>query len=302
MRLDLRYWGRSGAREVAGAAALAFAPNLSRDKVAFDAELADPVGFREAISALHAVVITDLSLKPKDRSAHRAYLGARAQEEDRLRRDVHDHVKAEEARRIARSPMRPNLEADFRRMHALYWTKRRQWAAELSQHDPALFRALVPCDPVVTIAPDVVMFECFAKDEASYGCLSVDRSAFKGADHAQLGTTNVDYSLALFDHFQTLRTYRPTRLLVDPEGFEVRTASAGGLREEKIDLPASWLRGFGQLQAAMALPARRVELSVDVVYSLLAYLTRHREKTGPRAPDFRRILGGTKAWRRFATN
>ena len=37
-----------------------------------------------------------------------------------------------------------------------------------------------------------------------------------------------------------------------------------------IDLPASWLRGFGQLQAAMAMPARRVELSTDVVYSLLA--------------------------------
>ncbi|MEZ4309869.1 MAG: hypothetical protein R3F14_17665 [Polyangiaceae bacterium] len=35
-----------------------------------------------------------------------------------------------------------------------------------------------------------------------------------------LGTTNVDYSLALYEHFQTLRTYRPTRLLVDPSGFE----------------------------------------------------------------------------------
>jgi hypothetical protein len=30
------------------------------------------------------------------------------------------------------------------------------------------------------------------------------------------------------------------------------------LREEKIDLRASWLRGFGQLQAARALPARRL--------------------------------------------
>ncbi len=27
---------------------------------------------------------------------------------------------------------------------------------------------------------------------------------------AGLGTTNVDYSLALFEHFQTLRSYRPT--------------------------------------------------------------------------------------------
>jgi hypothetical protein len=184
--------------------------------------------------------------------------------------------------------MSPTLSQDFQKMHRLYWGQRVRWAQELMQNDPALFRALVPCDPVVTVAPDVVMFECFAKDEASYGCLSVDREAFRGADAAAMGTTNVDYSLALYDHFQTLRTYRPTRLLVDPAGFEV--VAGGGedavLREEKIDLPASWLRGFGQLQAAMALPARRLELSVDVVYSLLAYMKRHREKTGPRSLRF----------------
>lgn len=286
MKLDLRYWGKSGMRDVAGGAAMTFEPNLSRSRVFFDGELADPVRFREAISALHAVVVGDLRFHKKDRSAYQAFLVARAKDEQDLRTATRDRVKVAEAQRLAKSPMSPTLEADFRAMHRTYWHARVRWAGELAANDPALFRALVPCDPVVTVAPDVVMFECFAKDEASYGCLSVDRGAFRGAEQAELGTTNVDYSLALFDHFQTLRTYRPTRLLVDPTGFEVVTASAGALREEKIDLPASWLRGFGQLQAAMALPARQVELSVDVVYSLLAYLKRHREKTGPRALAF----------------
>ena len=160
-----------------------------------------------------------------------------------------------------------------------------RWANELSRNDPALFRALVPCDPVVTVAPDVVFFECFAKDESAYGCLTVERGAFgeSGPSNGGLGTTNVDYSLALYDHFQTLRTYRATRLLVDPTGFEVATEKRASYREEKIDLPPSWLRGFGQLQAAMALPSSRVELSVDVVYSVLAFLKRHREKAGPRS-------------------
>lgn len=293
MRMDLRYWGKSGVREVGGAAAMTFAPNLSRSRVSFDGELVDPVRFREAVSALHEVVVGDLKFHKRDKATYKAYLVARAQEEAKLRDTIHDKVKAAELKRIAKEPMPKNLESEFQAMHRLYWRERVRWANELAQNDPALFRALVPCDPVVTVAPDVVMFECFAKDEASYGCLSVDRDAFRGADTAALGTTNVDYSLALYDHFQTLRTYRPTRLLVDPAGFEVIAGSGDEavLREEKIDLPASWLRGFGQLQAAMALPARRLELSVDVVYSILAYLKRHREKTGPRALRFELVPG-----------
>jgi hypothetical protein len=154
-----------------------------------------------------------------------------------------------------------------------------------------MFRHLVPCDPVVTVAPDVVFFECFAKDESSYGCLSVERDAFRGEGTAGLGTTNVDYSLALYDHFQTLRSYRPTRLVVDPAGFEVRVAGREDYREEKIDLPPSWLRGFGQLQAALGMPSRRVTLPVETVYAVLAHLARHREKTGPRSVRFQLTPG-----------
>lgn len=287
MRMDLRYHGRSGIREAAWGAAMTFEPNLSRSKVFFDGEIADPLRFREAVSALHAVVVGDLRFKKKDRSAHTAWLATQAEQEAAIAAAVRDQVKQDELAKIVKEPLPPNLESEFRRLHSLYWTERRRWARELAQNDPELFRHLVPCDPVVTVAPDVVMFECFAKDEASYGCLSVDRDGFKTAGDAGLGTTNVDYSLALYDHFQTIRSYRPTRLLVDPTGFEVAVTAGGtSLREEKIDLPASWLRGFGQLQAAMALPARRVELSVDVVYSLLAYMKRHREKTGPRSLRF----------------
>ena len=286
--MDLRYYGKSGMRDHDWGSAMTFAPNLARSPVFFDGELANPVRFREAISSLHDVVIGDLKFHKKDKTAYKAWLEQQAHAETKLRHEIHDKEKLAVARRLTGKPISKSLESDFHRLHSLYWVARRKWAAELSQNDPALFRALVPCDPVVTVAPDVVMFECFAKDESSYGCLSVDRDAFKGAEDAGLGTTNVDYSLALFEHFQTIRTYRPTRLLVDPAGFEVVAGSgaAATLREEKIDLPGSWLRGFGQLQAAMALPARRVELSTDVVYSLLAFMRRHREKTGPRSLKF----------------
>ena len=53
--------------------------------------------------------------------------------------------------------------------------------------------------------------ECFSADESSYGCLTVSRDAFGKSNDVKLGTTNVDYSWDLFNHFQSLRSYRETR-------------------------------------------------------------------------------------------
>ena len=65
----------------------------------------------------------------------------------------------------------------------------------------------------------------------------MDRGAFEGERDVALGTTNVDYSWELYEHFQLLRSYRETRFLVDPSGFEVATEGQGdSYREEKIDL------------------------------------------------------------------
>src|SRR6185369_790416 len=73
MKVDFRYLGHSGVLQRPSGAALAFAPNLARPKVFFDAELAAPVRFREAVSALHDVVVGDLKAKKKDKSAWEAW-------------------------------------------------------------------------------------------------------------------------------------------------------------------------------------------------------------------------------------
>ena len=294
MNLDLRYLGASEVQATRGGATVRFSPNLARSPVFFDAELVHPVRFREAMSALHDVVVGDLRFKKRDKAAYVEWKKAQAQKDAELRRALFDQAKQAELARFVQEPMPPHLEADFREMHRLYWGARVRWANELSRADPELFRHLVPCDPVVTVAPDVVFFECFSKDESAYGCLSVDREALRGpgaSSSAGLGTTNVDYSLGLYDHFQTLRSYRETRLSVDPSGFEVKVQGRDDYREEKIDLPPSWLRGFAQLQAAMTLPSRRVELPVEAVYSILAHLVRHRERTGPRCIRFQLAPG-----------
>src|SRR4051812_5200121 len=104
MKLDLRYHGRSGARETSWGTAMTFEPNLSRSKVFFDGELVHPVRFREAISALHDVVIGDLRFVKRDKTAYKAWLARRAADEANLQQATFDKVKIEEAARIAKQP------------------------------------------------------------------------------------------------------------------------------------------------------------------------------------------------------
>lgn len=283
---SLRYLGTSGIEHGPYRSTLRFRPNLGRERVFFGGRLADPLRFREAISALHDVVVGDLRFQKRDKSRYLAWQAQEAKEALELRKRIEGRELDRLLAELPKGPPPAGLEEDFRRLHRTYWNARVKWANELARNDPELFRHLVPCDPVVTVADDVVYFEAFSKDESSYGCLFVERDAFLGAQEAALGTTNVDYSLALYEHFQELRTYRETRLEVDPQGFEVKVEGASDLREEKIDLPASWLRGFGQISAATGVPSERIQLDRGAVYSVLAFLVRHREKRGPRSIVF----------------
>jgi len=67
VNVKFAYLGRS-AMQGAGTV-LNLSPNLARDPVAFDAPLLHPLRFREAISALHDVVTSDLRYKPRDKTA-----------------------------------------------------------------------------------------------------------------------------------------------------------------------------------------------------------------------------------------
>ena len=285
MQLTMSYFRRSAIATGPAGVAIALSPNLRRDRVSFAGVLRDPVRFREAISALHDVVISDLRFQPKDKTTYLAYQAEQNRRESAIRQTAY-HARKAEIEALSGNPLRPGLEVDYRRMRKQYWDARQQYSNYLSRHDPELWRLLMPCDPVITVAPDVLFFECFSADESSYGCLTVAREAFTGERDVSLGTTNVDYSWPLYEHFQKLRSYRETRFEIDPSGFEVQTADSAEHREEKIDLPNSWLRGFMQLQSAMSLPMRRVPVSREGLYNVLAWLKRHRAARSPRAVRF----------------
>ena len=185
MRYTLAYKGSSQVAAGPYRTAVKLAPNLARERVWFDGQLRDPVRFREAISALHDVVVGDERFHRKDKAVYEAFLERKKLEEAELRSAIVARETEKALAEVKAKPMPKGLEADFRRLHQVYWQKRRRWARELMLFDPQLFRHLVPCDPVVTVAPDAVFFECFAKDESSYGCLLLDRNGFAGKQDAK---------------------------------------------------------------------------------------------------------------------
>jgi hypothetical protein len=59
MNLTVAYWKRSAIVSNRLGLAISLAPNLRRDRVSFVGTLRQPLRFREAVSALHDVVISD---------------------------------------------------------------------------------------------------------------------------------------------------------------------------------------------------------------------------------------------------
>lgn len=277
MEFNYSYAGHSSVSNKGESTEVSFSPDLSREPTFFRGQLRKSLPFREAISALHDVVISDLRWKPKDRSEYLAWRESQdeidwamvaAQQKDVASRlaDVQEelkHLRANEAKR-----MKEFLIARDGYFGYLYKRFRDMW---------------IVLDPVITVHPDEVFFECFSQDESSYGRLSVDYEVFKNVGEFSCGTTNVDYSAALYDEFQKIRTYKETVFEIDPTGFEVQTTGEATYNEVKIDLPDTWVRGFLQVSSAMSLPMLSFDLHPMDIHNICFVLRRNRELKGPRS-------------------
>lgn len=242
--IHVAYAGASGVVTTEGAARVALFSNLDRDPVQFDGVLRDPLRFREAMSALYAVVGSDYRYVPKDRTAYLAYL----------------RMKRESA-------------------GLAVWQAQHAYFSWLLRNDPLAYFIL---DPVISVHPDQVFFEVFSKDEGTYAKLSIDRAAFTVEDPPVCGTTNIDFSPHLFTGLQQMRSYRETRLTIGREAVKVTTASAGEVLEKRIRVPDTWLRGFLQVQSATTLPLDRCTLAPIDLYNLLRHLRLHGDRKGQR--------------------
>ncbi|RYU95767.1 SWIM zinc finger family protein [Emticicia agri] len=282
MLFNYKYGGTTSVVSNANSVGMSFAPDTLREPTFFVGKLNKKIAFREAISALHDVVVSDMRFKPKDKTAYKEW--AAQQEKIWLSEFVADLQIESVKERMA--VVREELQQIYKersRVTGPFQTATRQYFDFLYQKDRDRWFVL---DPVITVHPDEVFFECFSQDESTYGKLETNYNVFKEINEFECGTTNIDYSSALYNEFQKIREYKETDFKIDPSGFTVKTTNEEEYKEVKIDLPDSWVRGFLQVSSAMTLPTTSFELHPMDVYNICLLLRRFKEKVGPRSIKF----------------
>ncbi|WP_343680293.1 SWIM zinc finger family protein [Chryseobacterium arthrosphaerae] len=282
MLFDYKFHKDTAITNSATSTQMSFSPDLQRDPTFFVGKLNKKIPFREAISALHDVVVSDLRFKPKDRAEYKEWV---AEQEKLWLSDYMAEFQIEEVRnRMAE--VRGELDQVYKEKNRVlgpFNTAKKAYFDYLYQKDRDAWFVL---DPVITVHPDEVFFECFSQDESTYGKLSSSYNVFTEINEFKCGTTNIDYSAALYNEFQKIRDYKDTEFKIDPSGFEASTTNEEVYKEEKIDLPDSWVRGFLQVSSAMTLPATTFDLHPMDIFSICQFLRRFKEKKGPRALRF----------------
>ncbi|MGD2183025.1 SWIM zinc finger family protein [Lusitaniella coriacea] len=277
MEFNYSYKGNTAINENGTNTQMSFSPDTKRPPTYFIGELRQNVAFREAISALHRVVVSDLRFKPKDRTAYKEW---------RAKQDELDwQIIAAQDKEVSGKIQQLQTELDeLNRRNSSrlspYYRAQNKFYKYLYKRD---YDAWFVLDPVITVHPDEVFFECFSQDESSYGRVSANYEVFENISEFACGTTNIDYSAALYDEFQKIRSYKTTQFQIDPSGFEVQTTQEEAFKEVKIDLPDSWVRGFLQVSSAMSLPTIQFDLQPMDIHNLCFVLRRHKEKKGPRS-------------------
>ncbi|MBD0256880.1 MAG: hypothetical protein ICV83_14270 [Cytophagales bacterium] len=260
-----------------------FSAERSRPPVQLDALVGNSLGYARLMLALRQVVVSNLSNTIRDHSAYQAWVQERYLEElpAPLRNRKANRERLVEQRALLKAErqniaalLQP-LQSDIRKARSRY----RQWVWQHDREKAFLF------DPVISVHPDAVIFECFSGDESSYGRVTVPAGLLQTFGETRYGTTNIDFSLNLANEIHRVRSYRPAWLKVAFEGVELSTA-AGAVLEKKIDLPPSWVRGFLQAQSAAVMDGVSLALHARTVSRLVAQLERRRERESPRSVRF----------------
>ena len=280
MLFEYRYFGNTAVESRVSSTGLSFSPDTSREPTYFTGMLRQQLAFRECISALHHVVVSDLRFQPKDRTEYFAW----AQSQENV--DMLELLakRKQSAERIASVQTElDELRSKRSGRHTLFQRAQKRYFNWMYQKACDFWFVF---DPVITVHPDEIFFECFSQDESSYGRVGCSYEVFDNLGELACGTTNVDYSSKLYDEFQKIRDYKSTALTVDPRGFEVRTATDEAYREVQIDLPDSWVRGFLQVSSAMSLEGARFDLHPMDVHNFILWLRRHKADRSPRSLRF----------------
>lgn len=280
MLFNYKFKGDTSVSNNATSTEMKFSPDVTRDPTFFNGTLNKHIPFREAISALHDIVVSDYRFKPKDKTNYKAW--AAEQESIWLAEFMKSAQIAGEKIGIIQKEL-ADLRKEKEKILGPFNKAKRKYFDHIYKTDRDMWIVL---DPIITVHPDELFFECFSKDESSYGRLSCNYEVFTKINDFKCGTTNIDYSSALYEEFQKIRDYKETKFVIDPSGFEVSTEQQETFKETKIDVPDSWVRGLLQVNSAMMLGGVEIDLHPMDIYNICFHLKRKNEKEGPRSLRF----------------
>ncbi|WP_437817179.1 SWIM zinc finger family protein [Sorangium sp. So ce1078] len=239
----------------------------ARGPVGVRGTLRDAALFRDAMAALATILESDLRYKGRDRTAYLAYL-------------MKQGKKATAAIWEAQKAFLEGALGDD--------------AAGQGDGSPARRKASGALDPVLTVHPDEVSIEVFSRDESAYARLAFSSDLFEGREAAH-GTAFVDLSPRIVEQIDRLRVYAKVEL---DAGASRAAGDAGrdsgrdsGPIERSLEVPATWLRGFLQVQSAATLPAVSCELAPIDLYNALFVLRTRKAKKPPRGLRFELVPG-----------
>jgi hypothetical protein len=224
-------------------------------------------------------VVSDLRFKPKDKTATRRGWPSRSSSTGSRWR----------AAQPQRQPGEATLQAELARLprdqHPPAWPfyrPSRTYFDYLYKKDRDAWFVL---DPVITVHPDEVFFECFSQDESTYGRLG---ASVRGVHQHRRVRLRHDQHRLLGGPLQRVPEDPPlqeTCFEVDPSGFEVQT-TARGQRSPRAEDRSARLVGprlpAGQL-ARWACRRVTFDLHPMDVHNLCFVLRRNKEKRGPRS-------------------
>jgi hypothetical protein len=284
MKFEYQYFGATSVENTATETSVSFAPDTLRAPTYFEGVLRhhaqEHLAFREALSALHAVVVSDARYRGRDKSSYLRWL--QSNEGNLLTEFMGCAPAVAENAKVLRAELAEVRSQKSAVLKPFYAAQKRyfDWLYEANRD------AWYVLDPVITVHPERLLFEAFSQDESTYCSVSVNHNMFDRTAEMACGTTNIDYSHSLLEEFQKIRSYKTTRFQVDPSGFTATTGDDAAFKQEKIDLPESWVRGFLQVSSAMVLDATVLELHPMDLHNLCATLRQHKERAGPRSLRF----------------
>jgi predicted nucleic acid-binding Zn finger protein len=109
-------------------------------------------------------------------------------------------------------------------------------------------------DPIVSVHPDQVTIEAFSNEGSCYTQLVAPMEAFVLEETPRYGTTTLDFSWNLDENLHELRSSRSVTLNIGGAPITIPSLTSDRILSERtVDISERWLRGFLQVQGALAL-------------------------------------------------